>query len=166
MPPAFYSGLSYIELNDLDRALFELNKAYSYHPNNIHIINNLGAIHQMKSDANQSIFYYKRAVNIAPYYKDGILNLSSAYFNNNQSIEAYHILRDHTDDFEETDPRFQTYKNTILKTIYLNLKESETIDPIENEEVFEREWINSVHQYAHTNRISIDSAFYTCRYLR
>ena len=157
MPTTFYAGLAHLSLEQYEEALFYLNQAYKIHPYNIHVINNLGGIYQLRKDFSSAIFYYENALKIAPYYKEGILNLSGAYFNNNQALDAYNVLLKWHDRFEEDDVTYNYYLLFELRTILLNLSESEqNAHLFADGKEFNDDWLLACHKLAIKNSYNIE----------
>ena len=109
----------------------------------------IASIHQLRKEYSSAIFYYSRVVQVAPYYKDGILNLSAAYFNNNQALDAYNVLLKHHDKFEANQASYTYYVLFELRTILLNLSESERHRQLfDNEIVLSDDWLLECHNAA------------------
>ena len=124
MPIGFYEGLADLNLKEQDASLKSFENALVVHPYNIHVVNNVAGIYQMRKQFKKSIEYYELSIKIAPYYKDGILNLCGAYFNNNQVNEAYNVLVENHEKFEVNHQVYEAYLTTILNTLYLNWVDS------------------------------------------
>ncbi len=124
LPTTFYSGLALINLKDYERAKTELAKAYTIHPHNIHVVNNLASVYQLSGDLPTAINYYQKALEISPKYVEGALNLAAAYFNNNQVEEAYQTLKSHHKVFSfegNGDERYKQYMLVVMATARDNL---------------------------------------------
>jgi tetratricopeptide (TPR) repeat protein len=124
MPVLFYKGLAQLNLNQPDRSKASFQEALKIHPNNIHVINNLGGLYAMENDFENASYYYEKALVIAPYYQTGVLNLVSNYFNANRVEEAYEILRENEDRFDEQKEVYRNYLLVILRTMYLNSRDA------------------------------------------
>lgn len=117
MPMEFYSGLAYLNLNQLDKALLEYKKASDLHPNNLQVNNNLANTYTLKGELDSALIYYQRAIEVSPFYKEGILNLASTYFNNGQAAEAYAVLREKAEEFDEDRELYESYVITIVRNL-------------------------------------------------
>jgi len=115
MPMEFYSGLAYLNQQKYAQALEEYTIARQLHPNNLQVTNNLANTFTLLGEADSALVYYRKAIEISPYYKEGILNLASSYFNNSQSANAYTILREKAAEFDEDRGMYETYVLTIIK---------------------------------------------------
>ncbi|WP_421754062.1 O-antigen ligase family protein [Croceimicrobium sp.] len=115
MPMEFYSGLAYLNQQRYPEALQEYRIALQLHPNNLQVTNNLANTFTLMGEVDSALVYYRRAIEISPYYKEGILNLASSYFNNAQSAQAYAILREKAAEFDEDRGMYETYVLTIIK---------------------------------------------------
>ena len=86
---------------------------------------------------------------VAPYYKEGILNLSAAYFNNNQALDAYLVLLKWHDRFDAEDAAYHYYLIFELRTILLNLSDTEKYKSLfANSPEFNDDWLLACHQKA------------------
>lgn len=124
MPVEFYHGLALLNTGEIPEAIEAFENASQVHPNNIHVVNNLGASHQLLGDHEKAIQYYTQAKGIAPYYIDGTLNLTSAYFNGGEVGSAYSVLRENEGLFANEKSQFDLYMKLILETLYQNTWES------------------------------------------
>lgn len=124
MPVDFYHGLALLNTGEIPMAIEAFEKASRVHPNNIHVVNNLGASHQLLGDHEKAIQYYTQAKGIAPYYIDGTLNLTSAFFNGGEVGSAYTVLRENEGLFVNDRSQFDLYMKVILETLYQNTWES------------------------------------------
>lgn len=124
MPVEFYHGLALLNTGEIPTAIKAFESASQIHPNNIHVVNNLGASHQMLGEHDKAIEYYIQAKSIAPYYIDGTLNLASAYFNGGEVGRAYTVLRENEGLFVNDKSQFDLYMKVVLETQYQNTWES------------------------------------------
>lgn len=128
VPPAFYSGLAHLNLGDLPEAKEDFLEAYLAHPYNIHVVNNLANVYQLRGELEEAIVYYERALEISPKYMEGALNLISVYFNNNELGQAYEKLRKYNGLFKvegSDDQRYQQYLLVVLRTMRDNLADEQ-----------------------------------------
>lgn len=115
MPMEFYSGLAYLNQSKLDLALREYRIAKQLHPNNLQVTNNLANTFTLMNEIDSALVYYCHAIEISPFYKEGILNLASIYFNNAQSEEAYSTLVEKAAEFDDDRSLYEQYVLTVLK---------------------------------------------------
>jgi len=115
MPMEFYSGLAYLNLGDKASALAEYKKGYQLHPNNLQICNNLANTYTLMNQTDSALVYYHRATIVSPFYKEGILNLASTYFNISRLKEAYTVLREKAAVFDDDRHLYEQYVLVILK---------------------------------------------------
>ncbi len=128
LPTSFYSGLALINLGEYPVAKEELLRAYSVHPYNIHVVNNLASVYQLSGDLLTAITYYNEALRISPKYLDGALNLAAAYFNFGQVEEAYQVLKKYHKVFlmdGSGDERYRQYMIVIMRTVRDNLADQQ-----------------------------------------
>lgn len=116
MPMEFYSGLAHLNLGDLPAALKEYRKGYRLHPNNLQICNNLANTYTLMNEIDSALVYYRRATIVSPFYKEGILNLASTYFNNGYLNEAHTVLREKAAVFDDDRELYEKFVLIILKT--------------------------------------------------
>lgn len=147
VPISFYEGLAELNLGRQHSALEAFERAYSIHPNNIHVVNNLATLNQLLNNSDEAIKYYEQALSISPKYLDGTLNLAAALFNNNEVGKAHRLLVDHQSDFPKEDERYKAYSLTILKVIQQNVAES-IGDSLLSKAVtnINEEWLWQIHQ--------------------
>jgi len=87
-PALWYRGKAYLQLNQLNNAFEDLEKAYQQNPNSILVLIDLGTIYEKKGDLNKSNELFKKSLKIYPTYKDGLRNLGIAYYLKQNYIEA------------------------------------------------------------------------------
>lgn len=92
MPTIWYRGVAHYQSENYSLALEDFTTAYALHPNNPHVLNNLGSIYEYYGDHNKSIEYYKRAIQVAEKFEDALINLSIVYYNAGNFESSYKIL--------------------------------------------------------------------------
>ena len=93
MPVSWYEGVAYSSMNMNEDAKLSFEKSYEVSPYNILVLSNLASIYENQQNHVKAIKYYTEAVRIAPKFEDGLLNLSAAYYNNNEFEKAYETIR-------------------------------------------------------------------------
>ena len=56
-------------------ALDDFKKAYAHHPNNIHVLNNLGTCYALLQHPEKAIEFYRKALEISPGFERCLINL-------------------------------------------------------------------------------------------
>ncbi|MBN2412410.1 O-antigen ligase family protein [candidate division KSB1 bacterium] len=80
-PIHWYRGVAFFSKGDNDAALNDFILADKYHPNHVHVLNNLGTCFEVKKDHERAVIYYKKALAISPVFYESAINLGAAYFN-------------------------------------------------------------------------------------
>ncbi len=75
-PIDWYIGELYLKSNNLKSAKTHLNKALLLNPYHIHILNSLGGCSLYENDFLGALKYFEQAIEIAPYFQDGLYNLA------------------------------------------------------------------------------------------
>ncbi len=139
MPMEFYSGLAYLNQSKLDLALGEYHQALKYHPNNLQVNNNLANTYNLLGQADSAIVYYQSALEVSPFYKEGILNLASICFNSGRSEDAYQGLRAKAAEFDDDRDLYEQYVLITLKDWALS--RSINLDEVPNETLLKWHYI-------------------------
>ncbi len=121
MPVAWYAGVAWFNLGNNKLAEENFEKAYTIHPFNIHVLNNLAGCYEKDSDHSKAISYYKKALDISPMFDESMLNLSAAYFNAGDIANAYESIQKIPPSCSH--PNYAIFKNAIEnKFIELRMK--------------------------------------------
>jgi len=91
-PVEWYKGLAKFHLGDLAEAGRYFQKAEQQNPNHILLLNDLGSYYDQAGFQAQAIEYYYKALRIAPYFPDALLNLAIVYYNNQQTDSAFNVI--------------------------------------------------------------------------
>ena len=75
-------------LNNLDKSIEYMMKAYAITPNDASILENLGVAYGIKKDFKKSIEYFNKSLQIKPDNPQTYLNLSGSYFNSGNKQKA------------------------------------------------------------------------------
>jgi O-antigen ligase len=76
-PLAWYRGVANYSLNRIEPALHDFKTAVAVHPYHIHGLNNLATCYALTGDYLKAVFYYEKALAIAPRFKDALTNLEA-----------------------------------------------------------------------------------------
>ena len=93
IPIAWYKGSALYNTGRYNEAFDEFTRAYSYNPNNIHVLNNLASSYELKGNHEKAIELYKRAIETSSSFEDAPINLCAVYFNLGDIENAYKTIR-------------------------------------------------------------------------
>lgn len=88
-PVNWYKGVALFYSGKIDEAEKSFEIAYSEHPYNIHVLNNLASCYESKRDHEKAIEFYNKALCITPSFDEAILNLAAVYYNMRDFEKAY-----------------------------------------------------------------------------
>lgn len=92
-PLPWYSGIGYINQNNLPLAIEAFEAAYAIHPWHPHVLNDLATVYQLNGQAQLSIQHYETCHALFPDFEEATLNLTAAYFNAGRIQEADQTLK-------------------------------------------------------------------------
>jgi O-antigen ligase len=118
-PLAWYSGVAHFELNHVDSAMVEFERALKHNPRHVHVLNNLGTCYEVKGAHDTATDYYNRAIEILPSFDEAIINLAAVYYNQGEFEQAYSVIR--RIEGPSTDSRYEPF----LSKISAHIKEAE-----------------------------------------
>jgi O-antigen ligase len=121
-PVSFYSASASLNLNNLEGAIKDFERAVIYHPNHVHVLNNLGSCFELKGNHQNAIYYFERALLLCPEFQDSRMNLCAATFNSGKKKAALDLL--YTIVPDTINPRYNFIMQTVLKSILLDLTNS------------------------------------------
>jgi hypothetical protein len=110
-PLVWYRGVANFSMNRHEAALDDFRDALRVHPNHHHVLNNLGSCYELKQMHDSAIFYYQRALDIAPGFEDAAINLAAVYYNTGSYQEALTTLQQISGDAK--DSRYESYLRQI-----------------------------------------------------
>ena len=123
-PIQWYRGVAFFSKGNNNAALNDFKLAYRYHPNHLHVLNNLGTCYEVKKDHKRAIFYYKKALAISPVFYESAINLGAAHFNSrnyDQALRTFEQLSGRC-----PDPRVQKYLSITREKLQLRSKKNKT----------------------------------------
>jgi tetratricopeptide (TPR) repeat protein len=92
MPVAWYQGVAYANLNQVELANQAYQKAYKAHPTRISLLNNLGRTYFQLQDYENAKVCFLEALAILPEYFESLVNISSTYIQLKDYEKAYEYL--------------------------------------------------------------------------
>jgi tetratricopeptide (TPR) repeat protein len=114
-PLSWYSGFAFFKQNNLSEAREKFLDAYKLNPYHIHVLNNLASTYAMSGTSDSAIFFYEKAVKIAPNFDESWFNMSAVYFNMKEYTLAYESLK--RVNLFTTDKRYRPFVKTIVRTL-------------------------------------------------
>ncbi len=146
-PLRWYSGLSWYNIGDKQKALRDFELAYDANPWHMHVLNNLGTIYGTHQDYKKAIKLFKEAARISPEFNDAVINLSSSLFNIHKVDSAYLVLRNAKKIKDH--PNYRKVVTTLVYRIVENLKND--VDDRDLEVTLTRirnsnDWMVKVHE--------------------
>ncbi len=118
-------------LGRLDKALEGLKTAIENEPNNANLLFNLGYLYERQKNADQTIFYYKAAIEAKPDYFEAVYGLGTFYYN--QGVDGLKQLNELSlDEFKANGEKLkqdidQSFSNALpyfIKSTELKPKEA------------------------------------------
>ena len=111
-PLSWYSGVAQFNLDNLSNAIGDFEEAYKIHPYNIHVLNNLASAYEKSNRHAEAIEFYLKALAISGNFRESLLNLSGAYYNNSEYENAFQtIIKCKID---TSDKKYVTFLKAIL----------------------------------------------------
>jgi tetratricopeptide (TPR) repeat protein len=91
-PIDWYKGVALFSSGDINSAKMAFESACAIHPNNIHVLNNLGSCYESLKQHDKAEEYYLKALNISSGFEEARLNLSAVYFNAGKFEKAFETI--------------------------------------------------------------------------
>jgi len=88
-PVYWYRGVASFSMGQVAQAKEDFGKAMEFHPNHLHVLNNLASCNEVLGKPDQAILYYEKALSLSPGFAESLCNLSAVYFNLGRNAEAY-----------------------------------------------------------------------------
>lgn len=92
IPIAWYEGLAYYSLSNMEMAKKCFTEAYQTNPYQVHVLNNMAGIFEQEGNHDLALKYYNELLSISPRQPDAILNKSAVLFNQKKYGEAMQCL--------------------------------------------------------------------------
>ena len=153
-PIDWYIGSLYLNVNKVDLALSKYESALEVNPNHIHILNSIGGCYLRNEDYETAYSYFNKALEIAPYYEDALLNYAYSSFrlgNINKSIAALEKV------YNKEEPKFEerilTYAKFGIEVQLLNKELTDEEVSILNNMLSNKKWLLSIVQKSYDNKI-------------
>jgi len=103
MPIHLHRGVANVKLNNRKEAFEDFKIALNNFPTQIAVLNNLAIVSAEMNNLDNSIMYFKKALEIYPNYKMSSFNLVKAYYKNKEYEEAYIALLNCSADLTQPD---------------------------------------------------------------
>lgn len=156
-PLSWYSGFAFFKQKKLPEAKEQFLNAYTLNPYHIHVLNNLASTYAIIGKNDSAIFYYKKAVKIAPNFDESWFNMSAVYFNLKEYDLAYESLK--KVNLFTTDSRYKPFVKTIVRTLLVqeleNLSDTAIYSLPENQD-----WYFEVHKMLRNKHKSLKNIIF------
>ncbi len=117
-PLHYHRGIANYHQNKIDLALIDFKKAFNHNCNHIHVLNNLGTIHEIKGEYNLAKEYYNKALKVNPTFKEVRVNLSAIFYNDGEYVKALDMILASKVDVYWKRQRLNDNYDFFLKTIF------------------------------------------------
>jgi O-antigen ligase len=114
VPIEWYKGVALFSSGDINTAKYSFEQAYSIHPYNIHVMNNLASCFESLKEHKKAEEFYLKALSISPEFEEARLNLSAVYFNNKEYEKAFETIE--KVDIYTTDEKYKVFLPAILNS--------------------------------------------------
>ena len=125
-PLEWYKGVALFSLGNYELALTSFEKANEIHPNNMHILNNLGTCYELNKEHKKAEAFYLKALSISSEFDEARLNLAAVYFNNGNNEMAFNTIDKINTDCP--DAKYKVFLMAILKLKINDLLKSKSND--------------------------------------
>lgn len=153
-PVDWYIGDLYLKLRDIEQAKVNFESALKINPNHIHVLNSLGGCYLYTQEYDSAEYYFNRAIEIAPYYEDGLYNLAHTHFKMGDLNQAiFDLERIYHKDKPKFNERILLYSKLIVeKRIAIANGDNARLKVLENL-LYNEEWILSIVRKSYENKI-------------
>ena len=153
-PIDWYIGSLYLKIDAVDLAISKFESALKTNPYHIHILNSLGGSYLQKQEYKVAHNYFKKAVEIAPYYEAALYNLSYTYYSLGDINNAIYTLEKiYTKEVSKFNDRVLMCAKLIvevqLKASDVRTEEFEILNNI----LSNPEWLKSIVIKSYENKI-------------
>ncbi len=126
-PLHYYRGISNYYQNKIDLALIDFKKAFNHNSNHIHVLNNLGTIHEIKGEYNLAKEYYYKALKVNPTFKEVRVNVSAIFYNEGEYVKALDMMLASKVDIywkrQKSNDNYDFYLKTIFNAWVSSIKD-------------------------------------------
>lgn len=157
IPVTWYKASAYFNNGNIETAFQYFEKALSYHPFNLHVLNNLATCYEIKGNHEKAIELYNATLKISSRFEDALLNLIVVYYNMQQTDVAFDVLE--KVDIKSEHPKFDRTLQVLIKsrveTIQNKIEDEDlkvTVERISNDD----NWFKKVYQHARENTVHFD----------
>lgn len=126
-PIEWYKGVALFSQGNIEVAKISFEKAYSIHPYNIHVLNNLASCYESLKDHDKAIKFYLKALYISSEFEEARLNLSAVYFNMKQFEKSFEVIDQCNTNSK--DSKYKLFLSAILSA-FLEVKLNQQTDLI------------------------------------
>lgn len=116
-PIDWYKGVAYYSKGDYRNAICNFERACKFHPNHIHVLNNLASCYESLGESDMALDIYKKALRIYKHFDIALVNMSAIYYNKGKYNTAYKTIilcnKDCTDSRRES--YLKAIKNKLNK---------------------------------------------------
>lgn len=135
IPREWYRGVALYSIGDLEESRKAFENAYQLAPYQVHVINNLAGLYQNMGDHKKAINLYDKALNIASFHSEILLNKSVALYNEKEVEAAFNNLlkieykKEHPENYHRG---MKTIFNTYLKELKDNKTDTYSLKSLNN----------------------------------
>lgn len=113
-PIEWYKGVALFSSGNINVAKTSFEKAYSIHPYNIHVLNNLASCYESLKEHKKAEEFYLKALSISSEFEEARLNLSAVYYNMKEYEKAFETIDKCS--INSTDTKYQLFLPAILNS--------------------------------------------------
>jgi tetratricopeptide (TPR) repeat protein len=125
-PLVWYKGMAQFYSGNINAAIPLYERALAMNPNHLRIINDLATCYERNRDYPKAIETYRAGLKIAPFFTEGLLNLSATYYNSglkDSALSAINRVQLLKISYREK-VNYDLYLNTILETMAVEYVDS------------------------------------------
>jgi len=111
-PIEWYKGVALFSSGNISVAKTCFEQAYSIHPYNIHVLNNLASCYETLKEHKKAEEFYLKALSISSEFEEARLNLSAVYYNIGDYEKAFEMIDKCS--INSTDIKYQSFLPVIL----------------------------------------------------
>jgi len=114
-PLSWYAGNASFQLGDFKKANEYFTDALHSNPNHLYALNDFAGSLVKLNQIDEAVKYYQKAIEIAPNFDEGKLNLCAIYSNNREFESAFELLK--TIDIKNTSPRYEKTVRIVMQQV-------------------------------------------------